>query len=75
MDPLFRLTAILTWRFLINLQEAERRVGYSSHVATHLSDVVFQERAEGNVETFVGSLGGELSLPGDDMQDEDIHHY
>ena len=75
MDSFLRLTAILTWRFLINLQETKRRPGYSSHVATELSDVVFQEHTEGNIGTFVGSLGAELSLPGDDMQDEDIHYF
>ncbi|TBU26076.1 hypothetical protein BD311DRAFT_668258, partial [Dichomitus squalens] len=67
------LTAVLTWRLLINLQEVKQGFGGSSHSVTQVSDVLFQPRTEGNVETFIGSLGVQISFLGDGSEDGDTY--
>ncbi|EJF56580.1 hypothetical protein DICSQDRAFT_174805 [Dichomitus squalens LYAD-421 SS1] len=54
------LTSILTSRFLINLQKAQRKLAGSSQ-SVSLGEVAFQPQTSRNTSRFIGSLGAQLS--------------
>ncbi|EJF59779.1 hypothetical protein DICSQDRAFT_171742 [Dichomitus squalens LYAD-421 SS1] len=55
------LTSILTSRFLIDLQNAQRKLAGSSR-SVSLGEVAFQPQISGNTSHFIGSLGAQLSF-------------
>ncbi|TBU42226.1 hypothetical protein BD309DRAFT_1037443 [Dichomitus squalens] len=55
------LTSILTSRFLINLQKAQRKMAGSSQ-SVSLGELAFQAQTSGNTSRFIGSLGVQLSF-------------
>ncbi|TBU46735.1 hypothetical protein BD309DRAFT_988633 [Dichomitus squalens] len=57
----FLLTSILTSRFLIDLQNAQRKLAGSSR-SVSLGEVAFQPQISGNTSHFIGSLGAQLSF-------------
>ncbi|EJF56545.1 hypothetical protein DICSQDRAFT_174774 [Dichomitus squalens LYAD-421 SS1] len=63
------LTAILTSRFLIDLQKAQRKLAGSSQ-SISLGEVAFRPQTSTNMSRFVGSLGAQLSFHEDDEQNE-----
>ncbi|TBU52770.1 hypothetical protein BD310DRAFT_831499 [Dichomitus squalens] len=63
------LTAILTSRFLIDLQKAQRKLAGSSQ-SISLGEVAFRPQTSTNMSRFVGSLGAQLSFHEDDEQDQ-----
>ncbi|TBU28241.1 hypothetical protein BD311DRAFT_663740, partial [Dichomitus squalens] len=68
------LTSILTSRFLINLQKAQRRLEDSSSGSVSLGEVAFQQQMSRNTSRFIGSLGGQLSFHGDDREENDVEY-
>ncbi|TBU39383.1 hypothetical protein BD309DRAFT_872407 [Dichomitus squalens] len=63
------LTAILTSRFLIDLQKAQRKLAGSSQ-SISLGEVAFQPQTLSNTGRFIGSLGAQLSFHEDDEHDQ-----
>ncbi|EJF58117.1 hypothetical protein DICSQDRAFT_173213 [Dichomitus squalens LYAD-421 SS1] len=68
------LTSILTSRFLINLQKAQRRLEDSSSGSVSLGEVAFQQQMSRNTSRFIGSLGGQLSFHEDDREENDVEY-
>ncbi|TBU29474.1 hypothetical protein BD309DRAFT_813210, partial [Dichomitus squalens] len=66
-----RLTSILTSRFLMNLQQVNRGLTGSSRSITQVSEVVYQPRSSGNVNSFVGSMGAQLAFYRDQSEEDD----
>ncbi|TBU29373.1 hypothetical protein BD311DRAFT_720521 [Dichomitus squalens] len=71
--PLFSepITAVLTSRFLINLQEVKHKLAGSSRSLSG-GELEFQHNASGNSDGFIGSFGRELSFGEDNVGDEDV---
>ncbi|TBU52766.1 hypothetical protein BD310DRAFT_939400 [Dichomitus squalens] len=64
------ITAILTSRFLIDLQNAQRKLAGSSR-SVSLGELAFEPQSSRNTSRFIGSLGGQLSFhEGVDREDE-----
>ncbi|TBU57627.1 hypothetical protein BD310DRAFT_929077 [Dichomitus squalens] len=64
------LTAILTTRFLIDLQKAQRKLAGSSR-SVSLGELAFQAQTSKNTSRFIGSLGAQLPFRQDvDGEDE-----
>ncbi|TBU41752.1 hypothetical protein BD309DRAFT_924830 [Dichomitus squalens] len=63
------LTSILTSRFLIDLQKAQRNLAGSSQ-SVSLGEVGFQPETSGNISRFIGSLGAQLSFHEIDEENE-----
>ncbi|TBU42224.1 hypothetical protein BD309DRAFT_991840 [Dichomitus squalens] len=55
------LTSILTSRFLIDLQKAQRKLAGSSR-SVSLGEIAFQPQSSGNTSRFIGSLGAQISF-------------
>ncbi|TBU24301.1 hypothetical protein BD311DRAFT_672155, partial [Dichomitus squalens] len=68
---LVRLTAVLTWRFLINLQQVKRRLAGSSRSLPQLSELAFQSHVSDNPEGFIASMGAHLSFHDNDVEDNE----
>ncbi|TBU54395.1 hypothetical protein BD310DRAFT_828110, partial [Dichomitus squalens] len=66
------LTSILTSRFLIDLQKAQRKLAGSSR-SVSLGEIAFQPQTSGNTSHFIGSLGAQLSFHGIDEENEVEH--
>ncbi|TBU29421.1 hypothetical protein BD311DRAFT_661177, partial [Dichomitus squalens] len=66
------LTSILTSRFLIDLQKAQRNLAGSSQ-SVSLGEVGFQPETSGNISRFIGSLGAQLSFHEIDEENEVEH--
>ena len=68
-----RITSILTSRFLINLQETQRKLAGSS-TQLSLREVTFQPQTSRNAGHFIGSLGAQLSFhqSDDDGNQEEV---
>ncbi|TBU37926.1 hypothetical protein BD309DRAFT_1023245 [Dichomitus squalens] len=64
------LTSILTSRFLINLQKAERKLDDSSE-SVSLGEVAFQPQMSRNTSRFIGSLEAQLSFYEDDSEESE----
>ncbi|TBU62399.1 hypothetical protein BD310DRAFT_48516 [Dichomitus squalens] len=65
------LTAILTSRFFIDLQRAQRRLAGSSR-SISLGEVVFQPQTSRNMSRFIGSLGAQLSFHEDGGEKNEV---
>ncbi|EJF61874.1 hypothetical protein DICSQDRAFT_169889 [Dichomitus squalens LYAD-421 SS1] len=65
------LTAVLTWRFLINLQQVKRRLAGSSRSLSQVSELAFQSHASDNPEGFIASMGAHISFQEDDVEDNE----
>ncbi|TBU42312.1 hypothetical protein BD309DRAFT_866641, partial [Dichomitus squalens] len=70
-NVLLRITAVLTSRFLINLQEVKHKLAGSSRSLSG-GELEFQHNASGNSDGFIGSFGRELSFGEDNVGDEDV---
>ncbi|TBU62403.1 hypothetical protein BD310DRAFT_974219 [Dichomitus squalens] len=64
------LTSILTSRFLINLQKAQRKLDDTSE-SVSLGEVAFQPQMSRNTSRFIGSLGAQLSFDEDDSEESE----
>ena len=62
---------MLTSRFLFDLQQVDRKLASSSQITSELSEVEFcsHKSYPGNVNVFIGSLGGQLSFDQDDDEE------
>ncbi|TBU54375.1 hypothetical protein BD310DRAFT_828132, partial [Dichomitus squalens] len=67
---LFSLTSILTSRFLIDLQKAQRKLAGSSQ-SVSLGEVALQPQTSGNTSRLIGSLGAQLSFHEVDEEEEE----
>ena len=71
-DGSHRLTAVLTSRFLINLQKAKIRLTSSARSMSQASDtLVFEPGVAESVGGFVGSLGAQISFEKDEDEVEE----
>lgn len=67
---MFRLTSILTSRFLISLQEIQRNEGVLSQ-SFSLDEVAFRPHTSRSTNYFIGSLGAQPSFRADSEEDEE----
>ncbi|EJF58120.1 hypothetical protein DICSQDRAFT_173214 [Dichomitus squalens LYAD-421 SS1] len=65
------LTAILTSRFLIDLQRTQRKLAGSSR-SISLGEVVSQPQTSRNMNRFIGPLGAQLSFHEDDGEENEV---
>ncbi|TBU62401.1 hypothetical protein BD310DRAFT_810603, partial [Dichomitus squalens] len=65
------LTAILTSRFLMDLQKAQRKLAGSSR-SVSLGEVIFQPQTSRNTSRFIGSLGAQLSIHEDGGEENEV---
>ncbi|TBU54372.1 hypothetical protein BD310DRAFT_936002 [Dichomitus squalens] len=65
------LTSILTSRFLIDLQKAQRKLAGSSQ-SVSFGDLAFQPQTSGNTSRFIGSLGAQLSFHKVDEEENEV---
>lgn len=65
------LTSILTSRFLIDLQKAQRKLAASSR-SVSLGEIEFQPQTSRNTSRFIGSLGAQLSFHEDDDVENEV---
>ncbi|EJF58115.1 hypothetical protein DICSQDRAFT_173211 [Dichomitus squalens LYAD-421 SS1] len=65
------LTAIITSRFLIDLQRTQRKLAGSSR-SVSLGELEFQPQTSRNTSRFIGSLGAQLSLHEDGNEENEV---
>ncbi|TBU28239.1 hypothetical protein BD311DRAFT_839535 [Dichomitus squalens] len=70
-DTVSSLTAILTSRFLIDLQRTQRKLAGSSR-SVSLGELVFQPQTSRNTNRFIGSLGAQLSFHEDSGEENEV---
>ncbi|TBU28244.1 hypothetical protein BD309DRAFT_875422 [Dichomitus squalens] len=70
-DAVSSLTAILTSRFLIDLQRTQRKLAGSSR-SISLGEVVSQPQTSRNMNRFIGPLGAQLSFHEDDGEENEV---
>ena len=67
-----RFTSVLVSRFLISLQETERKLATSSR-AVSFGEISFSPQTSRGTSGFIGSLGSPLSFVDDDGSDDGGH--